>query len=71
MKMARIVGLISGRGGAILGQSSSRPMTQHILFAYAHIHFHGGGGARGGLVVVYVVICLLIAGLVKWWTDRD
>ncbi|HXB60458.1 MAG TPA: hypothetical protein VNU95_12865 [Candidatus Acidoferrales bacterium] len=47
-------------------------MTHDILFAYAHIHFHSGaGGARGGLVVVYVVICLAVAGLVKWWTDKE
>ena len=41
-------------------------MTQQIQFA---IVFSSGGHAK--LAVVYVVLCLMVAGLVKWWTDKD
>jgi hypothetical protein len=41
-------------------------MTQQILFAFA---FQSGAHLR--LAFVYVVLCLLVAGLVKWWTDKE
>jgi hypothetical protein len=28
-------------------------------------------GRHTWLIVLYVVLCLLVAGLVKWWTDRE
>jgi hypothetical protein len=38
-------------------------MTHQILSAFAVGHTK--------LALVYVVLCLLVAGLVKWWTDKD
>ena len=50
-------------------------MIDHVIFARMHFHgFHSGhfyGGTHGTFALVFVVICLLVAGVMKWWTDRE